>query len=215
MIRKILVCAVAVFCLASPAMAQEKVEISGFLGWVVSDGVPITATPINGVTYTRVDPKDSASFGFTFGVNVTPQTQVEFLFSRQLSKMEVRGNGNTLSGDMTVDNYHGNFVYNFGESDAKGRPFVFAGLGMTSYGEVMGAKNTIPGQSKFSWDIGGGIKFFPSQRIGFKGMVRWTPTYIKTTGTGWWCDPWFGCYPTGIAYYANQFEFSGGVVARF
>ena len=215
MLRNVSLIVVIMACLASPAMAQSRVEVGGFVGWVISDGVPISTTAVNGVTYTRADPKDAQSFGFTFGVYVTPQVEVEFLWSRQMSALEVSGSGATLSGDMTVDNYHGNFVYNFGESDMKVRPFVFGGLGATAYGAARFPNKTLTSDTQFSWAVGGGIKAFMSEHVGFKGMVRWTPTYIKTVGAGWWCDPWFGCYPAGTPYYANQFEFSGGIVARF
>ena len=37
---------------------------------------------------------------------------------------------------MTVSSYHGYFGYNFFDSDAKARPYIFGGLGATSYGGV-------------------------------------------------------------------------------
>jgi hypothetical protein len=120
-----------------------------------------------------------------------------------------------LAADMNLDNYHANFVYNFGDADIRVRPFVFIGIGATSYGDAEFNGRTIDGMAKFSWAFGGGVKAFVSENIGFKGTFRWTPTYIKTEGEGWWCDPWWGCYPVGSVYYANQIEFSGGIVARF
>jgi hypothetical protein len=162
-----------------------------------------------------VDPKDSVSYGFTFGGYVNEQFEVEFLWSRQATKAEVTGSGPTLSGDMNVDNYHGNFVYNLGDRDMKMRPFVFLGVGATNYGDAKFQSKTVTGLTKFSWALGGGIKVFPSPRVGFKGMVRWTPTYIKTDGYGWWCDPFWGCAPVGNTQYSNQFEFTGGLLVRF
>lgn len=215
MIRRIALAAVLCAASAAPALAQGKAEVSGYFGYTASDGVPITATPINGVMYNRVDPANSMAIGLTFGVFVTPQAEVEFLWSRQKSRLDVSGSGSTLSGDMNVDNFHGNLVYNFGGGDSPARLFVLGGLGVTTYGDAKFPAKTLPGMSRFSWAVGGGIKVYPSKRVGMKAMFRWTPTYIKTVGTGWWCDPWFGCYSTGAAYYANQFEFSGGVTLRF
>ena len=106
-----------------------------------------------------------------------------------MSALEASGNGPTLSADMTVDNYHGNFIYNLGDPDGKVRPFVFMGIGATTYGEVQGGKGTIPSNTRFSWAMGAGVKAFFSEHVGFKGTFRWTPTYIKTVGAGWWCDP--------------------------
>ena len=73
----------------------------------------------------------------------------------------------------------------------------------------------MPGLTKFSWAFGGGIKAYPSKNVGFKAMARWTPTYIKTDGYGWWCDPFWGCAPVGNVQYSNQVEFSGGLLLRF
>src|SRR5512135_1750505 len=106
MVRRVVIGIAFVGLLASPAFAQGRVEISGSVGWTFSDGVSFTATPIGGATYTRADPKDSVSYGFTFGVYATPQAEVEFLWNRQASTLEVTGSGPTLSGDMNVDTYH-------------------------------------------------------------------------------------------------------------
>jgi hypothetical protein len=46
-------------------------------------------------------------------------------------------------------------------------------------------------------------------------MFRWVPTYINSSAEGWWCDPWYGCGVYGNLKYSNQFEISGGIVARF
>lgn len=215
MIRRSALFAVAMIVLASPTFAQGKVEVSAYVGWTISDGLVFVGTPVNGATYTSVDPRDSQAFGFTFGAYLSPKAELEFLWSRQQSALEITGSGPTLSGNMNVDNYHGNFVFHLGNSDTQARPFVFGGIGMTSYGDAKFPQATVNGLWKFSWAVGGGLKVFPSPRLGFKAMVRWTPTYIKSVGTGWWCYPWYGCVATGAAYYANQIEFSGGIVARF
>ncbi len=35
------------------------------------------------------------------------------------------------------------------------------------------------------------------------------------TTSGWWCDPFWGCYLVGDAQYANRFELAGGITFRF
>ncbi len=216
MSRKVLM-ALAVFALlAAPAFAQERVEIAGTFGWTFSEGVSFTnAVPVNGVLYNRADPKDSASFGLSGGFYLTPQAEIEFLWNRQASTLDVTGTGKTLSGDMKIDNYHVNFVYNAGDEDAAARPFIFLGVGATAYGDAAFATKTIPGMSRFSFAFGGGVKAWASRNVGFKAQARWVPTYIKTDGYGWWCDPFWGCAAVGNAHYSHQIELSGGIVARF
>jgi hypothetical protein len=217
MLRKVLLLAVLLALASSPAFAQ-RVEVSASVGWTFSDGVSFDGTvPINGNLYDRVDPADAASFGFTFGVYLTPQAEIEFLWNRQATTLDVTGAGNAarLRGDMNIDTYHANFIYNAGDEDTPIRPFFYLGLGATNYGDAEFTGRTLPGVSKFSWALGGGVKAFASRNVGFKGTATWRPTYIKTDDYGWWCDPFWGCTVVGDANFANQFEFSGGVVLRF
>jgi len=118
-----------------------------------------------------------------------------------------------------VNNYHGYYAYNFGDAKAAARPYLLIGLGGTQYGttsvNVAGVQKDIDGNTKFSGTAAAGLKIFPSPRFGIRLEGRWTPTYIKSDAEGWWCDPYWGCYVTGDAQYANQFEVSGGIMLRF
>jgi hypothetical protein len=215
MLRRVLVVAAVVGLLASPAFAQARVEIGGSVGWIFSDGAPFDGIPINGIVYNRADPADSVGFGLTAGVYASEQGEIEFLWRRQPTTIDVTGPGAKLSADMNVDTYHGNFVYNAGDTDAVMRPFVFIGFGATNYGDANFPTRTIQGLTKFSWAFGGGVKAYPSEHVGIKATLSWTPTYIKSDSYGWWCDPYWGCGAIADPDYANQFEFSGGVLVRF
>jgi opacity protein-like surface antigen len=120
---------------------------------------------------------------------------------------------------MSVNNYHGYAAYNFGESDAKVRPYLLGGLGATHYNAVdFTVGNTTretEGNYQFSTTWGAGVKIYPTERVGLKLGARWTPTYIKSDTTGWWCDPYWGCFVTSDAQFSNQFAFTGGVTIRF
>jgi hypothetical protein len=215
MLRRVLIVTAMVGLLASPAFAQARGEISASVGWIFSDGVPFDGIPINGVIYNRVDPADSVGFSFTGGVFFSEQGELEFLWRRQPTTLDVTGPGAKLSGDMNVDTYHGNFVYNAGYADAVMRPFLFLGFGATNYGDAQFPGATVDGLTKFSWAFGGGVKAYPSEHVGIKATLSWTPTYIKSDSYGWWCDPYFGCAVVADPDYANQFEFSGGLLVRF
>lgn len=218
-------CAAAIICgtcAASPAMAQAKVEVSGNIGYVASEGVTGNAVLAqDGNVYDELNPQSSVGYHFTFGVNVSPHVEVGFLWGRQQSQLEAKGPSNSVTiGDMNVNNYHGYFAYNFGDPEGHVRPFVLGGLGATSYGDVDyttpgGLSGTINGGSKFSTTLGAGVKLYPGKVVGFRAEMRWTPTYIKSDAAGWWCDPYWGCYLASNAQYSNQFEMSGGVTLRF
>ena len=221
MAKRILVwTAVLVIAGALPASAQVRVELSGFTGWVFSDGVSGDATiGADGNIYDRIDPKDSGNFGFSAGVLVNDNAEVGFLYSRQLSTLLVSGTSEREIGDLAVSSYHGYFGYNWGEADATVRPFFFGGLGATNFGSVtgtiLGQTRTINSETQFSTTWGAGVKFFPSPHVGLRVGAHWTPTYIKTDAGGWWCDPWWGCYLVGNSQYSNQYNLNVGVTFRF
>ena len=52
--------------------------------------------------------------------------------------------------DMNVDNYHFIFIYNFGDEDLVARPFIFGGLGATSYVPSDIERTSIDGETRFS-----------------------------------------------------------------
>ena len=202
----------------APALAQSRVEVSGFYGWAFTDGVSGNSIIAgDGNVYDRVDPKDGQVYGFSVGVLATGNAEVGFIYSRQMSTLLLGGTNDRELGDLDITTYHGYFGYNFGETQV--RPFVFIGFGATNFSDVpvtiTGVRRTIPGETQFSTTWGGGVKVFVARHVGIRVAGQWTPTYIKTDSAGWWCDPYWGCYLVGNAQYANQFHLDGGVVVRF
>ena len=197
--------------MASPSFSQDKrVEINPFFGYSFSDGVTVDPIPIGGEIYDEVNPKSGMAFGVGFGVYVNENMEVGFLWARQDSVLEGKGTETTEFADMNVSNYHAIFTYNFGEEDAKMRPFVLGGLGATSYSPG----EDISGETQFSSTWGGGVKGYASPNVGFSLMARFTPTYIKSDPAGYWCG-FYGCYVLADTQYSNQFEISGGLSLRF
>jgi outer membrane protein W len=210
---------------AVPGFAQSRFEATAFWGWAFSDGVSAQQGVCNltsGNCYDRVDPKDSNLFGLGFGINLNDNTEAGFLYSHQFSKLTVGGALGTPDadvGDMKVENYHGYLAYNFMEPDSKFRPYLYGGLGATNFGSVDFStpfrSGTVGGNAQFSTTWGTGVKYYPGERIGLRFGVSWTPTYIKSDASGWWCDPWWGCYVVGDAQYSNQIQLNVGMTFRF
>lgn len=221
MAKRIAIALVGLLIVASTASAQ-KVEVSVSGGYTASDGVTSNQQPRLGQLYDEALVDSGSAFNFTAGMFVTPQLEVEFLFARQGSKLQAAGSGvaDLPISELTIYNYHGNLVYNWGEMDARVRPFVFGGLGATQYsfGDVIAAQpvnGRIPSETRFSSTWGGGVKFYFSPKVGARAALRWTPTYIKSDPAGVWCDPFYGCFALGDAQYSNQFETSFGITVRF
>jgi opacity protein-like surface antigen len=219
--KTFLVALVVLTTSASLGRAQDpRLELGGSAGWTFADGVSGNRVDVPGVgSFDRIDPKDSFSWNARLGYNVTSNVEVGFLFDQQATDLEIGGTSTVTLGSLNVNNYHGYFAYNFGDSDARTRPYLLLGLGATQYGtigvSVAGTQHDISGNSRFSGTLAGGVKLFPGPRFGLRLEARWTPTYIKSDNVGWWCDPFWGCYVVGNAQYANQFEMTGGVILRF
>src|SRR3982751_4360606 len=113
------VAALAAALLAQPAFAQDKrVEVGASVGWTFSDGVD-TQTPVigpDGRFYDRIDPKDSFKWGLNGGAYVTENVEIGFMFSQQMSTLQIGGTQDLDIGDLNVNNYHVYFAYNLGSS---------------------------------------------------------------------------------------------------
>jgi len=205
----------------APSAYAQKVEVSGIFGWTLSDGVTGQATLAgDGNLYDTIDVKDSASWGFSVGVNATEQFEVGFLYGQQMSTLAIEGTQVRDIGDLKINTYHPYITYNAGDSSMTVRPYFMIGLGATNYGSVafttaQGNARETASETQFSTTWGAGVKMFPSPNVGIRFGAQWTPTYIKTDAAGYWCDPYWGCYVVGDAQYSNQFQFNGGIVFRF
>jgi hypothetical protein len=221
MVRKTILTAMLVALAAATAPAQDaRVEVSGTVGWTFSDGVSGNGIVVPGVgTFNRIDPKDAFSWGLRLGFLVNENSEIGFLYNQQATQLDIGGTSTFKLGDLSIHNYHGYYAYNFGDAEAKARPYILFGLGATQYGTISvnagGTQKDIGGNTKFSGTGALGVKLFPSPKFGILLEGRWTPTYIKSDAEGWWCDPYWGCYVVGNAQYSNQFELAGGITLRF
>jgi hypothetical protein len=219
MFRNALLAVAFVVAASAGAQAQDhRVEIAGTAGWTFSDGVSGNPVLVPGVgTFDRLDPKDAFSWGARIGFMVNEHVEVGGLFNLQSTTLEAGGTNTLEIGDQKIYNYHGFIAYNFGDPDAKTRPYFLGGAGATQYGGLTTSigNRDIGGNTQFSTTWALGVKMYPGKSVGIMLEGRWTPTYIKSDSEGWWCDPYWGCYVVGNAQYSNQWELAGGITLRF
>ncbi len=206
---------------ASPARAQQyKVEIEVFGDYTFSEGVPVNLEIFEGLGVDQITPVSGGSYGVRVGVYASEHTQFGFQFAQQFSELELRAGsaiGKRSVTDMTVNNYHGVFTYNWGFQDDAVRPFMFGGLGATQYSPSDVMSFSIDSKTRFSTTWGGGVKFYASDNVGINVTARWTPTYINSSPGGIYCSPYwgFGCYQLSNSNFSNQFALGGGINFRF
>jgi len=184
----------------SPARAQSW-EASALLGFTPSASIDRQASELS-----DVDIRSAFTWGVQGARFFTPALGVEVVWTHEETALEVgtaAGKADLFS--MTVRQLHGNVVYQLGRPDARWRPFVFGGLGATFF-----SADTLDSETKFSMDVGGGVKYFPWSDFGVRAHFRYKPTFLKDTSAGDFCDPFGFCQGS-----LPQIELAGAVVWRF
>jgi opacity protein-like surface antigen len=184
----------------APAWAQSW-EVSGLAAYTPSAGLDNQAPELSSL---------DIGGGFTWGVQIgrlfTPQWGVEMLWTEQSSALTVgTDDGSADLFTMSIGHLHGDVVYQLGSADARLRPFVFAGVGATLL-----SADDLESETKFSFGLGAGVKYFRSKTIGIRAHFRYKPTMLNDEDAADFCDPFGFCQST-----LQQVEFAGGAVIRF
>lgn len=194
--------------MGSVKIKAQNLEITPFVG--IQFGGRFSIDTIPSVV---VNLKDSMTYGVALGFYIREDAQIEFMWSRQDTKLVsgrlIPGLPSTELLDLYVDQYLFNFIFVAGDEDIPIRPFAFAGLGWTYFNP----KANISGRSRIAASLGIGAKLYVNERIGLRLQGKFTPTYISTKNAIF-NDPWFGYYVYPYARYIYQFEFSMGLIIR-
>jgi opacity protein-like surface antigen len=146
---------------------------------------------------------------FTWGASafyfLSPRLGVEASWARQKSGVELTtAEASAEMFDVTIDQIQGSLVYQFGGADARWRPFLSAGAGAAIFGST-----DIASETKLALNVGAGLKWLPSKRLGARLSARYIPTYLNDASSDF-CDPFGFCQG-----WLHQFELTAGVVVRF
>src|SRR5687767_7718383 len=121
--------ALLMLSIAICASAQSSIELSGFGGVTRAVSLEQHALSLSDLRLRG---------GFTWGIQgarfFTPNWGAEIVFTQQGSGLEAvtpAGEGDLYG--ITVGQLHANAVYQFGDGDARWRPFVFGGAGATFF----------------------------------------------------------------------------------
>jgi len=186
--------------LSAPASGQSW-EASGLLGYTPSVGLDRRAPEL-----TELDISGGVTWGVQAGHLFTPHWGAELLWMQQGSALRLGTEAGAADlFTMTIQQLQGNVLYHFGNRATKLRPFVFGGLGATFF-----SATELESETKFSYGLGGGVKYFLWNAIGARASFRYTPTMLNDDETVAFCDPFGFCQGS-----LNQIEFAVGAVVRF
>lgn len=197
---------------SAPARAQfgpyDKWEIAPFAGHEGGGSYPVSDSLI--VDKIRVD--SGTSYGTFIDRSLSENAAFEFLWNRNSTSFSARIAGTNQyfkSFDSDIDQYSFGLSYMFLNSERKFRPYAAGGIGFTHQSNSAGIAN----RTDLSYSLGGGVKYFASKHVGFRGDLRWLPTRAsKSPAT--FCD-FFGCYNTAVTNYLGRGNFVGGILFRF
>lgn len=206
---KLLFVGVFLLIVVLPARGQDRFEVQPFVGYKWGGSTPVgsNADLIQNITF-----DSSIAYGVTATFNATPHLGLEFLWNRQPTNAVGKLPGGLnfpQTTSVNLDQFQGNFVFTFREREARLRPFVLVGFGATD----ISGRNA--GVTKFSYALGGGVKYFVSEHVGVRLQIRYAPTYLYSTSAGVWCN-WYGfCFSVPNDHYLNQGDVTGGLILRF
>jgi hypothetical protein len=209
--------AAAVFLLAAiSTTAQGRFEVTPFVGYETSGSYPVSIfSNIGGSTapIDRLRVNDSLAFGTFLDYNVTENFQAEFMWNRNntsYSAHDLLTNSYFNAYHSDIDQFQFGGLYMLRGSEHRLRPYIAGSVGFTHDDN----SNGTPNRTEFSYSVGGGVKYYLSRHLGFRGDARFLPTYGNSS-TGTYCDPFFGCYNAKISNYLNRGSFTAGLIVHF
>jgi hypothetical protein len=205
------------FVLPCPLVAQTHVEprlwsfdISPQVGYRTNMR-PLTEQPVDEEFPIRVSIDSNPSFGVAFGIRYNDEDMVEFRWARQRTNMTITGTPAGISRPAVIlDQYHFDFSHEYVPQEWPHwvRPYIIGSVGLT---HVSSTINTVS-FTRFSFGLGGGVKAFPFQRLGFKLQAQWLPLWVSPEITAF-CR--FGCVIHLSGQVTHQGEVTIGPVFRF
>jgi hypothetical protein len=213
--RRILVLVVTLSTMTASLAAQNQpqsrpwsIDITPHVGYRTSMTFD-TEPPVDGVT-ARIVLDANPSYGVAFGVRFADENVAEFRWTREDTEMRVTGPAVLPRQRVLVDQFHFEFTHEYvvREWPVWARPFIMGGLGWTRISSTE-ATNTF---TRFSFGLGGGIKAFPSQHLGFKLQAQWLPLWVSPEVQAF-CR--VGCVIHLTGQLVSQGEFAIGPVIRF
>jgi outer membrane protein W len=190
-----------------------KWEITPFIGGEVGGSYPVANSSATQADVDKVRVNNSMSFGTFIDRSFTENFQFEFMWNANRTQTAEH---DTISGQFTnayntdIDQFHFGALYMFRSSDKKLRPYAAAGLGFSHF-ENSGANAN---NTAFSYGVGGGVKYYMTNHIGFRGDARFVPTY-ENSSPQQFCDQFGNCFTANQRNFLNRANFTGGLIIRF
>jgi hypothetical protein len=199
----------------------KRFEIQPFGGFTASGSIPLESSDNTQLGSIHVE--SSAHVGMTLTVYLNESDSVEGLWQRQNSRGQLPAEFVAplaqladRSFDLRIDRIHCNFLHQYAVENSKAFPYVMGGLGATTYHGFSAAGDD--SMTRFSFALGGGIKYFFTRSFGLRLEARWVPTILSASDSQFWCSVGGAgaqCVINLKGTVHNQVDFTGGIIFRF
>ena len=197
----IILCLLAtLFVIPQQLFSQKGIELSGYTGWMLGGKVNL----YNG----SLKIEDGQNWGITLSLPVAPGMKAELMYNRLVSDLVVREFGNEpyVAANIATQYFHVGALKEL-MSEGAIRPYGTGTLGAAVFSDQ---GPTYSDRWRFSIGLGGGLKIFPTERIGFRLQARMlVPLYFNGIS--------FGTGGAGVSTSSSivQGDFTGGIILAF
>ena len=191
-----------------PAEQSLRFDVTPFIGYRTS--MSFSVEPHVSGTNPSVVVDAGPSFGASFGVRLQEDGLAEVRWARQDSYLQSEGISPPFPRQHVIlDQFHADFSreYTLDELRPWAKPFVLLSVGATHISNRSDLNFT-----RFSFGIGGGMRFYATRHIGFKVQAEWLPVVVDPE-VGVICGS--GCIVHIRGTVGSQGEVFMGPVLRF
>jgi opacity protein-like surface antigen len=196
---RLLMITATALAVSGPAWARQ-VEVTQHVSYTTSADIDQKALGVQDLTM-----EGALTWGAQVTYFLTTHLGVGALWTYQSSALRMSTTSATAElFDMTVSQLHATVAYQFRDAGALLRPFVFGGVGATSF-----SASGLQDESKASWTVGGGLKWFVQRHVGLEVQARYKPTELRDRSSAI-CDPFGFCQGS-----LKHLDVGAGAVLRF
>jgi hypothetical protein len=199
------IAAAALLAAVTPLRAQT-VELAPFAGYRF--GGSFAALDSGGPAEVR----ESAAFGAALAVRVSEDGEVEALFAWQDTRLQAGGFFTSQPlFDLRVETYQLGGNYLFRDEEARLRPYIGLGLGVT---RLVPEPAGLESETRFSASFAAGLKAYLAEHFGLRFEVRGFFTVLESSSDVF-CRAPGGCFVRTSGSEMSQGEVRGGLIFRF
>lgn len=194
------------------SLQAQTIEITPMVGYRF--GGSLEAVPGAGggsESSVELELDDAAAFGVQLGYRVG-DGEIELLYARQDTQLQTAG---LFTGapvfDLGVETWQIGGTYLWGDDDARARPFVVVGLGLT---RLLPDPSGLSDETRFSASFGAGVKLWLGRHFGIRLEGRGFFTVLDSESRTF-CDGEGGCVIRTTGSELSQAEARAGLILRF